>query len=1123
MRPFLLTSKISVPHLPPGYTARPRLDDLWEKWAKRKLWVVTAGAGYGKTSFLAAHAHANKATTIWYAADEVDQDVTVFCVHLNEALHLETKELASGWTDPTDPRTQSQMLAGIVQALQNRPEETLLVFDDLHLLRTAGQTQRFLERLIQHLPGHCRVVLASREPIEIAAGRHGAQGKLARVTAKDLAFREKELRALFMQRFPGHQLPASIAQRITLATEGWAAGIEIFLQALVGVSPEEIGEALDDLISQGHGWFDYFAQEVLRRLDERTRDFLLRSAVLPRIEPRFCNQVLRIRDSRAQLSALCKRNMFTFSLSGPELQYRYHHLFREFLLAHLETYLSSTELQTLRGRAAKGFIQSEAWAEAAACLAEAGDSKATLHLIEQQGEKLLATGRNQVVQKALDAVPPRMRAQSPTALLLQGRILDIHGQWDEAESVYRRALRICKRKERRTELKSLIAQLLLKRGKYQACINLCRKALADQAAKNTAVGGALYAHLGVALGELGRLEDGERHLQRARETYRKSHDLDGEGRALYLLAANIYYRRGSYQQAKDAARKSLLIFKRTKNPGRLSLSLGVLGFIAATTGVVREAEELTQRALRIAHGLDYQIVVGYCRYTLGLSALVEKDFTRAQEHFESARQTGEQLGETSLRTLPRLGQAEIDWCTGRFARALENCRQIVKELSGTGDLLGEARARVLLGQMLWDGEPKRAQYQWNQAEKSLRAMGAHFDLHRLLLLRLWAGSYPQRTAGEKLRELVEGTAQHRHDFLFTILEREAAPAVLSMALREEVEPTFCAGLLVQFGSPAIPVLAELAQESSAVRGRVVDILSQLGGSEAREVLGKLASPLKGEPDQAAQLAAQELLRQPATPLVIRALGPLEIQAGERRLEHSAWRSARARRLLQLLLIHRFRWVPRDVVLEALWPDADPDKSANSLWQTMHVLRRLLEPDLKEARLSAYVRLRDEACRLMPGEDYSFDVELFESAVKNAEKAWPNRKSANVETPLRRAAELYRGDLFVENPYEEFATAERERLREMLLRTLRRLLQLHTERSNWEEAVITSRRALEVDSYQEDIHWFRVQAHLRLGHRREALDAYHQYEEMLVREMGLLPSDRMRALADQVVSLRLEQA
>ena len=1119
MSPFLLTSKISVPHLPPGYTPRPRLDDLWKKWDKRKLWVVTAGAGYGKSSFLAAHAHANTDKTVWYAADEVDQDVTVFCAHLNEALHLDAGKTAK---DSTDPQTQGQMLARIVHALQDRPDETLLVFDDLHLLREAGQTQRFLERLIQHLPGHCRVVLASREPIEMVAGRHGAQSKLARITAKDLAFQEKELRSLFLRRFPGRQLPTPITQRIIHSTEGWAAGIEIFLQALVGTSPEEIGEALDELIAQGLGWFDYFAEEVLRRLDEKTRDFLLRSAVLPRIEPRLCNRILQIRNSRARLSALCKRNMFTFSLSGPEQQYRYHHLFREFLLSRQETHLSSTELQTLRRRAAKGLIESGAWAEAAACLAEAGDNKATLQLIEKQGEKLLATGRNQVVQKALDAIPRRMRAQSPTALLLQGRILDIHGQWDEAEGVYRRALRICKRKGRQAELKSLIAQLLLKRGEYQACINLCRRALADKGTRTTAVGGALYAHLGVALGELGRLEDGELHLQRAIETYRKNDDLDGEGWALYLLAANIYYRRGSYQQVKDAARKSLLISKRTKNPGRLSLSLGVLGFVAATTGAVREAEELTMRALRIAHGLDYQIIVGYCRHTLGLSAMVEKDFARAQENFESARQTGEQLGEATLRTLPRLGQSEIDWCTGRFKRAHESCQQIVKTLRGTGDLLGEARARVLLGQMLWDGEPKRAQYQWNQAEKSLRAMGALFDLHRLLLLRLWAGSYPQRTAGEKLRELIEGTAQHRHDFLFTILEREAAPAVLGMALREGVEPTFCAGLLVQFGSPAIPVLSELAQESGAVRGRVVDILSQLGGSEAREVLGKLASPLRGEPDQAAQQAAQELLRQPGTPLVVRGLGPLEIQVGELQLGHAAWRSARARRLLQLLLIHQFRWVPRDVVLEALWPDADPEKSANSLWQTMHVLGRLLEPDLQEARLSAYVRVRDEACRLMPGEDYTYDVEQFESAVKEAEKAWPKRKSADVETPLRRAAELYRGDLFVENPYEEFATAERERLREMLLRALGRLLQLHTERSNWEEVVFTSRRALEIDAYQEELHWFRVQAHLRLGHRREALDAYHQYEEMLVREMGLLPSDRMRALADQVVSLRSAQ-
>jgi len=236
------------------------------------------------------------------------------------------------------------------------------------------------------------------------------------------------------------------------------------------------------------------------------------------------------------------------------------------------------------------------------------------------------------------------------------------------------------------------------------------------------------------------------------------------------------------------------------------------------------------------------------------------------------------------------------------------------------------------------------------------------------------------------------------------------------------------------------------------------------------------------------------------------------------LTHGGWRSARALRLFLLLLVHRFRWVPRDVLLDTFWPDAEPEKAANSLRQTIHVLRRTLEPGLPGPHRSSYVRFRNEGCRLDPGEGLTYDVEDLEAALQQGERLWHTGQKERAREKLLEAVALYRSDFLVEHPYEEFAAAEREHLRDRVLRAMERLLEIRATAREWEELALLSRRALALDAYRESHHRYLVLAHLRLGHRREALAGYHAYEAMMINEMGLPPAERMRALAEQVVAL-----
>ena len=245
------------------------------------------------------------------------------------------------------------------------------------------------------------------------------------------------------------------------------------------------------------------------------------------------------------------------------------------------------------------------------------------------------------------------------------------------------------------------------------------------------------------------------------------------------------------------------------------------------------------------------------------------------------------------------------------------------------------------------------------------------------------------------------------------------------------------------------------------------------------------------------------------PLRISALGPLRVETGGRTLSYGDWRSGRARRLFAFLLVHRFRWVPLDVVLEGLWPEVEPARGLNNLNQSAWWLRGALDPEDRHPR-----RLRrvEETCRLDPGEGYAYDVEEFERALAQADLSWGPGRRDRAAPHLRRAVELYSGDFLAELPYEEFASVERERLRDRFRRALGRLVRIEADAERWDEVIPLSRRGVQDDPLSEEFQYALIRGLHRVGHRQEALEAYHRFETAMVRELDLPPSERMRALA-----------
>ena len=1111
MAPTMIPEAFHVPSLPATYLARPRLDALWAERGEGRVVLVTAGAGYGKTSFLAAQARVRPAAYRWLRVEEGGGRLETLVADLCALLDAPVPDRIADLPDADSPLPR-EALAAILTALRAR-DRTVLVIDDAHFLEASTPVLRFLESLIRCLPESATLVLSSREPVGVGTSRGKAEGRIAAITSRDLEFRAGEVTALFSLRCGGATLDERRCRRLLAATEGWAAGLEIFLQALEAPLPAAIDRALARLHSAGSAWFDYFAEEVVARLDEDARDFLRRSAVLPRLVPRVCDRVLERCDSRRLLEEQVRRNLFTLRDESSEDVYRHHHLFRGFLRAWLERQIPADELRSLRRRAARVLLEEEETADALMLLADSGEVEATLRLIERSGRDLVRIGRYDALEHALEKVPDNLVRRSPRALFVRARLCDDRGGWEEAEATYSRILRLRPAAVLRVEVLSILAQLVSRRGEYARAVALCRRALAVRVA-GAGARHRLLATLGVAACELGRLEEGRRHLEQARAICLHREDANGTAQIDYLLAANVYLATGEFALGREAARRALVRLRALRDPRKVCVCLGVLAWVSVLAGEVAEARDLAAESQRLAESLDLKPALTMALHVLGRCALLEGDPAQARHYLEEGIRLGDALGESDARILPRLILAECALAAGDVAEARargEEALVIAREMRA---VLQKAQARVVLGLVAASESVESARAHWAPAERDLRRLGATFDLHRLLLLRLALEEMDAATRRRLLTELLSGIARCGHERLFLVLESARGARVLALALRSPVEPAGVVSLLARLGPAAVPELHALTRDpDDRIRLRAVQLLAEIGGPRARAALTQAARGARTRPS--ATRAEEELACSPQLPLRLETLGAMRVSVGEMEITAENWRSARARRLFQFLLVHRFRWVPADEVIEALWPEADPEKARGNLWQSVHRLRRTLEPGLAEPRASLYVRVEEPGYRLEPGEGHAYDAAELEETLRRADRLAGAGQARAAEPHYRRALELYKGEFLAEFPYEEFLAPAREHLRELHLRACSRLAAIRAAARAWAQVVPLCRRALQEDPYREEQHLLLIEALAALGLRREALDAWQEFEARITGELGLPPSPRMLALADRV--------
>ncbi len=444
-------AKLRPPSPHPRLVPRPDLEARLSRVWRSPVTLVSAAAGFGKTSAVVAALAAGEGgerppfeardgPIAWVALDDRDDDPQRFFRLLGAALQRATghgAELERALAAPQPPPPRA-LLTPLLNALAEADARALLCLDDLHLV---GDPRVFddLAFLVEHAPPGLRLLIVTRADPPLPLHRWRARGQLLELRADDLRLHADEVAALLAAEL-GRPLGEATVAAVQRATEGWAAGVRLASLALQGAG-ERDERALVARLELGEGFaLEYLAEEVLARLDAPLAAFLLDTAALDAFAPELADAVREADDARASIDEARARGLFLQPAPAPpgapagHAWWRYHRLFRALLQGRGRVAAPGREQDLLR-RAADWFEAHDAHEAALEAALAADDGERVARLLDAAAYGLVMDGRASFVERALEGLPAAASARAPRARLAYGWALLLRGRYDDLATV----------------------------------------------------------------------------------------------------------------------------------------------------------------------------------------------------------------------------------------------------------------------------------------------------------------------------------------------------------------------------------------------------------------------------------------------------------------------------------------------------------------------------------------------------------------------------------------------------------------------------------------------------------------------------------------------------------------
>lgn len=1055
-------AKISPPWLTGTYP-RGRLFERLDAARRHPVIWINGPAGAGKTTLAADYLEARKLTGTWYQIDKGDEDIAGFFYYLG----LAGNRIGPGKHEPL-PVYSAQYALGVPtfsrnffnQLFARLPRPSLLIFDNFHELAADARIQEIMRIGLEMVPPDCHIIVLSRHAPPPALARLRANGLMDVIGWRDLRLNRGETEGIVRLRM-GSDAPHLLKDEDWLQNvQGWAAGLTLLLEwfKAEGAQPQALERGANEAV------FDYFADELLAKVKPDTKDFLLRSAVLPQMSEAQARSLTGSEHTGEILAELVRRNFLITRHPGDPDVYRYHPLFRNHLLGQARASFSPWALRELKSAAAELLARDGQTEPAVELLRELRDWPRMAEMIKLNAQAMVAQGRYQTQAGWIDALPKAVREADPWLTYWLGNSL-LGLDLARALTCFERAY------ARFRELGDGAGVCLAWSGAVKSIRydwgGSHRRwdpwlAVLDEVAQELRRFPSSPIELEVATCVMNALAWRD-PLHPKREAWRQRLttlvDLDvgdfnmrADGLAEALLVAFTHDDRVRAYNT----RLKLESFLARGEPAPF-VQTGALAWRALCylgTGRLSECREAAREGLAIAEAMGVNFHRCYLMLFNGAASLLTGDHKGCKEMVNQMAALPDSRGGLGGHFYHQLAASEamarLDW-----TQALAHTKQSLKAADQAGGMYFESWGQARYAMVCFESR------QFDEADKAIdkaldcaRHIAAPWLIWGCLIDKAYFALHraDETPALDILREAFALGRIHGYKATPGV-RRPVLLALCKTALQTNIETDYARGLIRTFDfKPNTPPLH---------------------------------------------------IEHWPWPLRIYTLGRFEIHRDEQSVDFGRKAPKKSLQLIKVLAAYGGRNVDSSELIDALWPELEGDKAQHALKTALQRLRRLIGAEIVTLG-QGQVSLNPHHCWL--------DTWAFKHLVKQAETA---TTQDDRQRRREQALSLYQGHFLAGEPNAPWSGSPRNRLRGAYIRLIGELALARERQGAWNLALECWQRGLEIDDLAEAFYQGTMRSYARLGLKAEALNIFHRCKRHLSISLSTHPSTETERLYREI--------
>ena len=1065
----IIHSKIIPPIPPTTYMVRANLIKKLQEMEHYKITLVQSEAGFGKSLGLAQYFKETNQLYSWYSVTEEDDDIIPFLSYLKQSI----KRVVPAFGDSMEnialhpnsflkDEELRQWFTLFINELCTIEEDLFIIIDDYYLVDHVFMINDFLEKMIKLIPPNIHVVIASRSKLTWSIlPKLKVMNELFEITKQDFIFSAEEM-MIYLEDYFDLTVEKYVVDELIELTEGWAIAIHLIAIHFDQIDTSFTSEnkmVFNDL-------FAYLSEEVFQRQSAKEQAALLKYVIFPT----FSKEVIAdfYDDETANLLSDTLAELGFIQSLEEENTYRYHALFQQFLQnkwlqTNPEAYVD------LHQQAAIYFISNKDYLQATYHAAQTGDASFIGSMLAQTGKYLVESGQFDRYLDVFQQVDVDVLERYYSLYFFKGEVERYRAFYEKAQKAYQTCKALAEKHNDYyflSKANASIAHIFLDTIQpnladpyLKEAITLSQKALDMSDIENR----MLKRQFAENLVNLGKANEARRWM----EDEKIEREILENGN----LDARTLLRMGKLHQGVD-----LLVNRLTKEglPDShretevlLSFMYGMLGDKELALSYAEEGIKTAEKAKSL-----FTEAVGYTRAGHAKLLLSPFDIDVTEKLYVKAIHMMDELRVDRGKVEPLMGLAMLKVRQGDRKQALALGEQALAETEKVSDQWMSSLIYICLAiTNYYEVQFEQAEQAMIKAQHLLRICG---DLYGEMITYYWLMHLYHKVGDtEKLKEvsLRFATICVEEQYLFFVKKDTL------------------------FGPIDRQINYSLFQEVASLH----------------------------PDDKHIQLLVHELkidgqLDYPGYSLYVRALGRIQVMLGTYSIDEKAWKREKAKELFLYFLLQRERFIDKDEIMQALWPDQEEKTANQSLKVTLNALLKVIEPKRKARKESFFIQRKSTMYRLNPLAEIIFDMDYFYNDVA-AGLAEADLKKSNAI--LERAIHLYQGNPFETLKGSHWFAQEEVELESQYIQALERLAYNYLQLQQFQEVIAWSRQILQVNQTWETAYRFLMTAYYHLKNRPESIKWYNHCVTTLEKELGIRPMEETTAVYEMILKNEIE--